>query len=274
MTLIGFLQEKWKVIALWIGLTTLLSALYAFFAAPVYRSTVVAAPAANEERLPGGALLGEVGSLIGLGQFLPATTDRTFEYLAILESRVFIQSFIQDNKLLPVLYPREYGRNDRDRPTLWEAYEKFTEDILHIAQDPKTALVTVEIDWTDRNQAADWANLLVSRLNEDVRSRVVQEAESNLEFLNKELEQTSVTEIRESIFALTKSQIEKIMLANVRMDYALRVIDPAIAPDEGDVQRPKKLLVMLIGLLLGFFLAMAHAILTSENLLVRQPKTS
>ena len=51
------------------------------------------------------------------------------------------------------------------------------------------------------------------------------------------------------------------MLADVRLDYAFKVIDPAVLPNEKDVVKPKTLIILIIGLVLGSLAALLVTIL-------------
>ena len=56
-----------------------------------------------------------------------------------------------------------------------------------------------------------------------------------------------------AINSLIESQINKIMLANVRKDYAFQVIDPAMSPSADSQLRPNRPLIVAVGIVLGFF---------------------
>jgi uncharacterized protein involved in exopolysaccharide biosynthesis len=55
--------------------------------------------------------------------------------------------------------------------------------------------------------------------------------------------------------------LRRAALANVREQYALRVVDPPYIPNENTFVRPQRLLEPLAGLLLGLILGSAWAVL-------------
>ncbi len=108
-----------------------------------------------------------------------------------------------------------------------------------------------------------WANQLVERLNNYLRVRDIAEAERSIEFLNEELEKSSVIEIRQGIFRLIENQIEMIMLANVRDEYVFKILDPAVASDADKFVKPNRRLIVALGFLIGSFLAVVLAMFRS-----------
>jgi LPS O-antigen subunit length determinant protein (WzzB/FepE family) len=54
------------------------------------------------------------------------------------------------------------------------------------------------------------------------------------------------------MYDLIGSETKTLMLANARIDYALRVVDPAVTPEAR--VRPKRKLMVLTGVAIGLFL--------------------
>ena len=229
----------------------------------MYTSEVIAVPAEHEELQAGplglGASLGQLGAFAGLSSGKSAETQQA---LALVRSRGFIESFIADNDLLPILFPSGYKDAngvyyiDDAEISLWDGYEKFSTEVLSVSEDLNLGIVVLRITWSDPVIAADWANALIARANETVRVRVVQEAEASLQFLRRELETTNAVELRQAIYRLIETQISKRMLANVRPDYAFKVIDGAAPKDLDAHDYPKASILIPAGALLGTGLAL------------------
>lgn len=60
--------------------------------------------------------------------------------------------------------------------------------------------------------------------------------------------------MRQSIYKVIESQIKTAALANVREQYAYRIIDSAVAPDADDPSSPKLVVLLLLGAVLGAML--------------------
>jgi len=250
----------------WIILSTIFSTAgaiaIAFLMTPIYRATTVLVPAGAERNKLGSlsSTLGQLGglaSLAGLG--MGANDIETEEALAVLHSRGFTERFVVDNNLMPKLFSSRWNNStntwnvpEKKQPTQADAYKYLDKKIRHITRDIKTGLVTIQIDWKDRDEAARWGNSMVERINAEMRQRAVTQADAYVGYLTQELAKTTDIGTRDAINRLIESQIKQRMVATVTQEYAFRVIDRALAPDAKDRQSPIKALFAALGLLLGF----------------------
>ena len=76
------------------------------------------------------------------------------------------------------------------------------------------------------------ANGLVGLANELLRTRALEEAQRNIAYLNAQADRTNEVELRRAIFNLIESETKTLMLANGRTEYAFRVVDPAVPPED------------------------------------------
>jgi uncharacterized protein involved in exopolysaccharide biosynthesis len=114
-------------------------------------------------------------------------------------------------------------------------------------------LVTITITWTDPHIAATWANDLVKATNEFLRDRAIRESERNIAYLNGQAASTDVVGVKQAIYAILQSEISKVMLARGSDEYALKIIDPAVAPERPFF--PKLTLWLAAGIALGMVLS-------------------
>jgi uncharacterized protein involved in exopolysaccharide biosynthesis len=260
---------RWPSLAI-ILLATAVSALLAFTATPIYRAEVLLSPLQDEGPAAAGLgglvrQLGDIAPLVGMSGLDGVGLKE--ETMALVRSRAFLGQFIADEKLLPVLYPELSAPGAaaaEDAPTLGDAYRRFARSILSVEEEKDSGLIRLAIEWHDPEVAAQWANKLVARINDLMRARAIAEAERSNEYLRKELTSTSVLGIQDSIYRLIESNVSTIALARSRDGYALRVIDEAIAPEAKDFIRPRRVLLIALGLvggaLLAFFIVLVRLI--------------
>ena len=256
-------RYRWTVI-----LTTLvifgMAIAAAFLMRPVYRGEVVFAPAGQEAEGGLAGLGGQLGSLASFAGLDPGTGALKDQALAILQSRAFTQEIIERENLLPLLFADRWDAAtsswlpDADEPTLGDAFELFDE-IRKVSEDRITGIITLAIDWHDRELAARWANLLVSDINNRVRREAIDEAEESIGYLQEELGKTSAVELRQAIYGMLETQLNRIMVANVKVEYVFDVIDPAMVPDEDKFVAPRRLLILVLGLSMGILLGLVIA---------------
>ena len=230
-----------------------------------YEASVVMTPAIDEAR---GGRLGSLGALAsqysGLaslaGLALPGS-DKKEEAVAVLQSELLTQKYIQDNNLLPVLYEklwdpatRRWTTDDpKKTPTLWKANQRFKKKIRSVVSDNKTGLIVLTIKWRDPVEAAKWANGLVKLTNEYLRDKAIREAERNITYLNEQASKTTIVGAQQAIYALLQDEINREMLARGRVEYVLKVIDPAIVPEEPSSRGP--FFMSVLGFGVGCFVA-------------------
>lgn len=270
------LLEVANELRIWLGSIVAISVLsataWAFMATPIYRAEAVLLPVTQEGDMnilaSMASQIGALGSLAGLDVGGSMEKERA---MATLRSRALSEKFILDKHLLPRIFAEDWDSESQkwtvdpdDVPTLWRAQKVFDEDIRFIEENRRTGMVTVAIEWDDPVEAAVWTNELVQLVNRTIRLKAIEESEKSLAYLNKELESTPAVEIRQAIFKLAENQARRVMLANVRDDFAFQVIDPATPPDPDDYVRPQRLVLILAGLLAGLAAALTVVIVVSS----------
>ena len=109
--------------------------------------------------------------------------------------------------------------------------------------------MTLAVEWTDPDVAAEWASVLVRRLNDRLRERALLEAETNVSYLQSEMGSTNLVTLQESIGRLLETELQKLMLAKGNEEFAFKILDPAVSPKQR--VRPKRALTVIVGTLLG-----------------------
>jgi len=251
--------RAWKLI---LGMTLLVGAVasfYAFSAPEVYRAHTLLA-VAKKEKTSSGSLqqLGGLAAIAGIS--IPGGSD-TERIIATLKSRGFLRFFITKKNLMPIFFKGSWDVSKGDwkpveeeqKPTLAKAV-RLLSAILSVTDDAKSGLITLSVSWGDPELASKWANEMVTQLNEQLRNEAIVESQNRVGYLEQELAKTSLKDMRDVLYKLLESEKQKAMLANVKEDFALEVIDPAIPPR--DPFEPNRKLIIVGGLLLGGLLSL------------------
>lgn len=141
---------------------------------------------------------------------------------------------------------------------------------LAIERKPREGLVNVKVRWKDPRVAAEWANAVIADLNTFLRETATAEARQRIAYLNRELDKTSVIQLQKAIYNLIEAETRTIMVAETRVDYAFKVIDPAMPPSPDRPIRPKRLRLIWTTTLMGFAIATCTAILLHYLLILRE----
>ena len=245
----------------------------------IYRAEALLAPAQTEGGGGLKALAAQYGGLASLaGINLGSDSgDKVSIGLEVLKSRQFIGEFIQRHDILVPLmaadgwdvesdqltldddvydartakWVRDVKALRKPEPSLLEAHEEFA-DRLSVSEDKKTGFIRVAFEFYSPVIASQWVTWLVHDLNDTMMRMDVAEAEQAIEFLNQQIENTSVTDLQDMFFRLIEEQMKTVMLAEVSNEYLLKTLDPAVAPEKK--AKPKRSLIVILATLLGGFL--------------------
>ena len=277
-------QGKWWIIAITF-VFAVGSVIYSLSLPNIYKSEATLAPT---EEASGGGLSQMAGQLGGLASLAGVNlgggnTDKTTIALEILKSRAFIKGFVEKYDILPELmaveewnrgsgvvfnnelynpdtkeWVREVEPPKQPEPSSWEYVKVFRPGVLEVSKDDTTGLVTIAVNHQSPEVAEQWVVWLIEEINNHMRERDIQEAQRSLEYLDKELQSTSLSDMQQVFYQLIEKQTQTIMLANVRPEYIFQTLDPAVVPEQK--AKPSRALICIIGTFLGGFLSVGFVL--------------
>ena len=211
--------------------------------APVYRAYVTLAPSAPLVDPSPASLSDDLFGMSNTSNFgvFQAQTS-TNHALALLRSRAISRRFIETNNLLPVLFAgqwdsekQEWRESDIGRqPTLSDALELFESEVRFISRNRNTGFIRINVEWSDPELAANWANGLVAMTDSAIRERDIDEARQSIRYLQEQVRNAQLESVRQLMYELIESYAKTIMVANSKDNYAFTVIDPAVTPQADD----------------------------------------
>ena len=258
LELIRILLQEWKTI---VGITVFcvgLAVTYALHAPVIFKAATLLAPA-SDEKSGASSALSQFGGLAAMAGISIPSDSNVEQVVATLQSRKFLRQYIVTKKLPPILFEEIWDaesqswlvQTQEDEPSEQKAVDAFKE-ILSVNEDKKSGLISLSISWKDPAVAALWANDLVKQLNEQLRQKAITDSQKRVGYLEQELAKTTLQDMRAVLYNLLESEKQKAMLANVNEDFALEVIDPAVAPETREM--PKRKLIVALGGVCGGFL--------------------
>jgi uncharacterized protein involved in exopolysaccharide biosynthesis len=224
-----------------------IAAILALTATPMFRAQVIVTQVRDTGGLGGaaGSLMGQLGGLASIAGLGLNSNGPDAERPAVLASRGLVEAFVKTYNLAPLL------NGDAKGATEWSAVERFRRTLLDIHEEKLKGTTTITIDWRDPQVASRWANDFVGLANNLLRERAIQESTRNIDFLNKQLAQTTVVEIQHVMYQLIENETKNLMLAHGRLEYAFTVVDPAVPPEVRF--SPRRTLMVISGLFIGGF---------------------
>lgn len=273
-------KGKWLIIAITF-VFAVGSVMYALSLPNIYQAEAKLAPTKESQGTNLGAMAGQLGGLASLaGINMPqGQVDNARMAQEILRSRAFITEFVEKREILPDLmaidnwnqmtgdvaynaelynaatntWVREVEPPRQSQPSAWEFVRTFRE-ILSVTQDTTTGIVTITINHRSPIIAKQWVEWLVEDINNEMRRRDIEEAQSSIAYIERELENARLANTQQVYASLLEQQTQTIMLANIRPEYVFRVIDPAVVPEQR--AKPSRALIAVVGTFLGGFLSL------------------
>jgi len=244
-----------KVILLTTSIIIVISIFYSLSIPRYYQSNIVMV--SNSGSSNSGGLSSLIGSALGSSGNLSLSTSKpnTETALAILRSRKFIERYIEENDLMPILFKDMQEEKEIEMPALREGYRRI-ESAMNIKID--RSLIEMTIIWDDPKFATRLANGLIERVNDYIRKEAIEESRKSIQFLEKELTNKDAN-TKVILSKLIENQMQSMVLANVRNEYVFKVIDPAVAPI--NPSGPQRRLIVVLGAFLGFILSLFISIL-------------
>ena len=272
--LINYLFSKWTLFVLFGFLFAIIFAVVSIQLPNKYTSEAVLV-AADSGATGMESIAGQLGGLASLaGVNLNSGKDKSLLALQVLKSRLFLVDFVKKHQLEVNLFAveswdRELGtfvynekkydasakkwhkRSDKPishYPTDLEIHKEMS-SLLDIEVDKANQVTKVSLSYYEPKLTQKWLTLVVKDLNDRVRAEEIREREEQISFLQKQLEQETNSEIRNVFYNLIEEQLKSSTLAKARAEFAFKVIDPALMPEEKS--SPKRALITILGGLVG-----------------------
>ena len=140
-------------------------------------------------------------------------------------------------------------------PTYLEVHESYIKQI-NVSIDKKSGYISISFEHFSPQFAYSFINLIISELNSVSKKKDMEESEKSLEYLLNQSKSNDVANVRNSISFLINNQLEKLMLANVREDYLVSVVDAPYVPEINSY--PNRPLIAIFGTIFGFLISIMY----------------
>lgn len=209
-----------------------------YLMSPKYSATSIVAFNLAESRggvSPGDYRSGDTLGVIEYDFLIKAAQKNELErMLTRMESYNFIEGFIQNNELLPILFNNTYDSVNTSwpegEPDMREAVSKFKKEIFSVYTDKKTDLLQISFTTADPELSATLANQVVLAFNAYIREIEISQIEKQRNYLEARLSKVRNAELQRSIFRLLETQLSLESLLNARDNFPLEMIQPATVP--------------------------------------------
>ena len=270
--LIIIIRKKFKNIFLLSLSITIFAILVTYLIPKTYTSSILVKNNFNQTANPLGPLSNQFGGLVSMaGIDLDSSGSLTLEQIeAQILSRDFVEHLSTFEKFdINLLIPKSYNEQSKilsydeskyilkekrwvskkETPLKSEIYDAYRDNLKTIL-DKDNSFIKIEYRHLSPIVAKETLNLIVNEINNINRKKALKESTETINYLNTQLEENSLNNVVKSINSLTEIELNKLVLANIKSDYTLTVIDSAFIPERKS--HPKRSFVGMMIFILSF----------------------
>jgi len=95
--------------------------------------------------------------------------------------------------------------------------------------------------------------MYVEAINKHMQARQVIKLRNNIEYLQRQIKKTSITDMQVVLHAIIEENIKSKMLAEANPDYVFTIVVPSMVPEERS--QPNRALICIFGAFMGGMLS-------------------
>jgi len=297
INLLDYWRVIWKrrrMIGWLVGAVVLATVVISLTMTNIYQAKALITPISAKDSGGGGAisaLAQQFGGLPGIA--LPASSSAT-EIVNLLKSNILREKVIERYQLLPVLFYKQWDAEKKDWkrgagsgislnpmtylgklasavisgeekgvrkkdpgiPDVWDGL-RMLEGIVKINPSIKENSITIMVDYYDPEMAAKMVDYFLTALTDHMSTEARRVASINQKYLEEQLGKTADPLIKQKIYNLIAQQLETSMMAEVKENFAFKVIDPPKVPDRKI--KPKRAQMVMLSFVVAVFMGIFAA---------------
>jgi uncharacterized protein involved in exopolysaccharide biosynthesis len=273
-----------RLIILIVVVSVFTTAFISLFMPNIYQATAVITPV-NPSAGGSTMLAQQLGGLAGISPLTPPPLSS--EIVNLLKSNILREKMIERFDLQPVLFYEQWDeakkiwkkekrgtnlnpislmqkflrkimpdntkniKNPQDTPEIWDGL-RMLGGITQVRNNMKENTITISVNFRDPAMAAKMVSYFLATLNDHMTSEAKRVAKTNMKYLEEQVEKTADPFIKQKIYSLIAQQIETSMMAEVKENFAFKVLDPPKEPDRK--VKPKRAQMVILSFVVSLFL--------------------
>jgi hypothetical protein len=230
-------SRKFIILAVTIGAGLFYGLYIKFFAVKFYRAQAVIAPISSEPSFGSASDSGDLMDNLGVGGGIMSlfnlagggdTSVIAERYLSIMNSYAFTTDLMKRYQLERKII----GVQSKNAPTIsrWTMHRELVSRFASEYDYKSGNLMLYFLD-TNRDDAVRILGYYLDSLRDKLRNEEVQSAAVAAASLQEEIRKTSDALLQTQLYELMARQVQREKLAQVQADFAFKVIEPPVVPD-------------------------------------------
>lgn len=249
--LVKVILKNLKFIGIFVFIIVVFTAIISLIMTPTYESKAVIIPSGVISKDTGAASF--LATQFGIA---PPASPISSEIVNLLKSNILKERIIKRYDLLKLLLGDKYKRDEDENKLIWKGIRTLN-NMTKINFVQKDNIVEITIGYKDPRIARDLVSYTLTELTDYMSGEAKRVAETNKKYLESQIEKTSDPFIRSKLYGLIAQQLETAMMAEVKENFAFKVLDAPRVPDRRS--KPKRTQMVLIAFVVSIFLGIFAA---------------
>lgn len=244
-------KHKW-LIAILVLMSVLTTGIIAFNSPNIYQATAAIIPASQPKERAG---MSAIAAQFGIST---APASNVSEITRLLQSNILMEKVLTKHNLMPVFFEKADLEEMTAESKVWKGI-RYLKSVFTVNHDQQEGIIELTAESENPKTAAAIINYMLAELTDYMSHEAKRVAGINKKYLESLIDENADPLIGQKIYSLIAKQIEISMMAEVKENFAFKVLDPPKVPDKKI--RPKRSKIILLSFIMSFFASVLLAFL-------------
>lgn len=221
---INILARHKKLIIFTVVIAVTATAIISFLSPRIYEAKAVIMPVVQSQEQSG---MSAIALQLGIASNQASNASELF---SLLQSNILMERVIIKNNLVPVFFGEEAtGKKVNDQ--IWDGIRYLKNTIYKARDNKRDGIIELSVEFKDPEISARILTYILTELTDYMSSEAKRVADTNKKYLESLIDKNSDPLIKQKIYAMIARQIEISMMAEVKENFAFKILDPPKTPD-------------------------------------------
>jgi len=221
---IHILVRKKKLILAIVVVSVTATVIISFLSPKIYEARAVIMPSTQPQEQ---SSMNTVASQLGL---LSAQTSNASEIISLLQSTILMERVIKTYNLLPIFFGKD-AAGQKPVKKIWDGIRYLKKRIYKVRDNKRDGIIEISVQFKDPEVSAKIVTYILAELTDYMSGEAKRVAETNRKYLESLIDKNADPLIKQKIYSLIARQLEISMMAEVKENFAFKILDPPKVPD-------------------------------------------
>ncbi len=221
---INILARHKKMIIIIVVISVAATVIISFLSPKIYEAKAVIMPVAqSQDQSNMSAIVSQFGLTSSQG-------SNSSEIVSLLQSNILMERVIKRYDLIPIFFSDE-AKGKMENKQIWDGIRYLKKTIYKVNDNKSKGIIELSAQYKDPEISSRILTYILTELTDYMSSEAKRVADTNKKYLESLIDKNSDPLIKQKIYTLIARQIEISMMAEVKENYAFKILDPPKIPD-------------------------------------------